>query len=149
MDICSTILVGMRILFLRDIWSSYFTVSLFTMPETNLFKQPLAIRPIFASMRTVITEKAFIFGMILLSLIYSMIVMFNTVGPFIIQDALKYSVIAYGRIALLMGFGYFIGNVLNRQLISFFSTIKYRVCRNNWCILLSASNVVIGSFYQY
>lgn len=97
--------------------------SFFVLPETNLSPQKLRIKTVAQSMRTVLTSSAFMLGVLLLSLIYSLFVIFNTIGPFLIQITLKYSAIAYGRIALFMGIGYFLGNVSNRFLLHHFRSL--------------------------
>jgi MFS transporter, DHA1 family, multidrug resistance protein len=46
-----------------------------------------------------------------------------TVILFLIQVVLQYSVVAFGHIALLLGFGYFFGNTLSRILVNYFSPL--------------------------
>jgi hypothetical protein len=53
------------------------------------------------------------------SLAYSVLVIFNVIGPFLVQDILKYSAIDYGRFALILGMGYFLGNSFNRFIIHY------------------------------
>ncbi|MCK4607921.1 MAG: hypothetical protein KAT71_00405 [Gammaproteobacteria bacterium] len=40
------------------------------------------------------------------------------------KGVLKYSVVSYGHIAFLLGFGYFLGNLLNRFVIHYFKPIQ-------------------------
>lgn len=101
-----------------------FFAMVMTLPETNLNKQILNVKAMANSIRTIFVESAFMFVVVLLSLMYSMLVIFNTIAPFLIQNVLKYSVVAYGHIALFMGFGYFIGTLSNRQLIRYFDPLR-------------------------
>jgi multidrug resistance protein len=71
-----------------------------------------------------LNNKFFLCLSILVALNYSISVIFNTIGPFIIEEVLKYSVIEYGFIALVLGVGYFVGNIFNRMLIHYLPPIK-------------------------
>lgn len=59
--------------------------------------------------------------------VFSLII-FNVVGPFLIQETLQYSVITYGHIALILGTGVFMGILLNRLILNYvnpMSTFSY------------------------
>lgn len=114
----------------------------FTLPETNLNKQPLHVKSIARSIKTMCTEPAFILGAIMLSLLYAMLVIFNTIGPFLIQEALKYSALAYGKIALFMGCGYFLGNLLSRQMIRYLDPLQVALI-GLFSAILSATVLVV------
>ena len=60
----------------------------------------------------------------MVSVIFSVIIVFSVAMPFLIQTLLGYSVIVYGYIALLLGFGYFVGNFSNKFLLKFYDPIK-------------------------
>ncbi len=98
--------------------------ALFKFPETNKYLQIFNYRKIFTSIKSVLMHPFFILGTVLASLVYACLVMFNIIGPFLIQVVLKYSVVAYGHIALLLGFGYFLGNIFNRVFISYFKPVR-------------------------
>lgn len=123
-----------------------------TLPETNQYRMPLHFKKIGQSMKRIILHKAFLFGVIVLSLTYSMLVMFNTVAPFLIRNQLHYSAISYGRIALFMGFGYFIGNLSNRFLIRFFKALSlaefafYSALLIAIVMLILAKNLVLNLY---
>ncbi len=96
----------------------------FLLPETIENRTQFNIGVISRSIKTIVTNQMFVFGTVFVSLVYSSIVIFNVVGPFLLQSVLGYSVVAYGKIALLLGFGYFLGNLLNRVLISYIEPMK-------------------------
>lgn len=101
-----------------------FLFTIKALPETNLDPQIFRAKRIFNSLRVIIKHPAFMMGMIILALSYSMIVIFNTIGPFLIQGVLRYSAVTYGKIALFMGLGYFIGTLINQQLLRFVDSLK-------------------------
>lgn len=66
---------------------------------------------------------------------------FNINGPFLIQDGFHYSSIAYGRIALLMGLAWFLGNTLNRILFRYDEKAKTQLAL--WLALLTSMIMLI------
>jgi MFS transporter, DHA1 family, multidrug resistance protein len=101
-----------------------FIYALLALPETNLNK--LSIRPveIFINIKKLLWCPVFLFGAVLASLAYSALVIFNAIGPFLIQKVLQYSAVEYGHMALFLGVGYLIGNFLNRIVISYIEPTK-------------------------
>lgn len=93
-------------------------------PETHTNLSPLHPRTVYQAIAGIIIQPIFLCYSLLLSLTYAALVIFNVVGPFLIQVVLKYSVIEYGHIALLLGFGYFMGNVLSSHLIRYFEPMR-------------------------
>lgn len=89
-------------------------------PETHNDLSPLNLCNICRAITSVIKQPVFLCYSLVLALTYAALVIFNVVGPFLIQVVLKYSVIEYGHIALLLGFGCFLGNTLSSRLIHYF-----------------------------
>lgn len=90
---------------------------MFFMPETNFNRHPLQLKTVSNNYKMILTHKIFIGAVVLLALSYSLITVFNVIGPFLIQKVLGYSPILYGHMALLLGVAWFIGNALNRLLM--------------------------------
>jgi Bcr/CflA subfamily drug resistance transporter len=95
-----------------------------TLPETHTNFLPPEPKQIYYSVKSVISHPIFLCGSIMLAFAYAILVLFNVVGPFLIQDVLHYSVVAYGRMALLLGLGYFLGSLLSRFLIHYFEPMS-------------------------
>jgi DHA1 family bicyclomycin/chloramphenicol resistance-like MFS transporter len=55
-----------------------------------------------------------------LSIIYAYLVLFNVLGPFLIQVVLHQSAIVFGQIALCLGIAWFLGTLANRFLAGSF-----------------------------
>ena len=94
-----------------------FIHSFFTLQEIQFIASSSNMVEICRRIKNIVIHPVFLYGSILLGLTYALLVLFNVVGPFIIQNTLKYSAMAYGHMALLMGLGYFTGSLLNRFLI--------------------------------
>lgn len=98
----------------------YATIALlvgFLIPETNQQKHFWNARHVLQQYRDILSHRIFWACVICMGAVYSMIVFFNVVGPFFIQNILHYNPVRFGYIALLMGFAFFLGNLLNRALV--------------------------------
>jgi DHA1 family bicyclomycin/chloramphenicol resistance-like MFS transporter len=94
-----------------------FILSLLLLPETNRNLLTLNMRSIFESYKKTLTHLTFLGSIIGMAIVYSIITIFSVVAPFLIQQVLHFSPIAYGNIALVMGVAYFAGSLFNRFLI--------------------------------
>lgn len=92
--------------------------------EFNPHPSKLTIRTVLSNYAHVLQSKVFIGFILVLSLGYSVFILFNVNGPFLIQAHLGFSAPVYGSCALILGSGYLIGVTLNRFLIHKFSLIS-------------------------
>jgi Bcr/CflA subfamily drug resistance transporter len=99
-------------------------LSLFHLQETNSHRIALNIHHLTKVYQEACFHKLFFGATVCISVVYSLIVVFNVVGPFFIQTILGYSPIAYGHFALYMGLGFFIGSLGNRFLLRRFAPSK-------------------------
>lgn len=90
---------------------------LFLLPETLEKKSTFSLGRLFSHYKLLLLSPMFIGCAMVCGLVYSSIVVFNTMAPFLIQEALHFSAITYGEMALLMGFAFFLGNITNRLLL--------------------------------
>jgi DHA1 family bicyclomycin/chloramphenicol resistance-like MFS transporter len=101
-----------------------FIYILLVLPETHVNLLSPQPKRIYRSIKSVIVHPVFLYGSIMLAFGYAILVLFNVIGPFLIQNVLRYSVVAYGNMALFLGLGYFVGNLLNRFLINYFQPMS-------------------------
>lgn len=124
-----------------------FIYILFFIPETQKknvhIKNPLEILQIF---KQILLNSFFIFGAVTCSLLYAALVVFNTIGPFLVEESLRYSVVDYGHIALLLGFANFLGNISNQFLIGRFCGMKVFLFSVISAFVLSAAMFFMGYF---
>ncbi|WP_297632669.1 Bcr/CflA family efflux MFS transporter [uncultured Clostridium sp.] len=79
----------------------------------------------------ILKETSFTLTVILSAIGYSLVIIFNMVGPFIIEKTLNKSIEIYGYIAMFLGTAYFLGTIVNRILIkkeTEIRLIKYGIC---------------------
>lgn len=94
----------------------------FTVPETHLNTRPLNLKNIQTNLAEIFTHKKFMGIVILMGMLYSLIISFNTVGPFLVQTKLHYSPIFFGHLALGLGIAFLASTFICRYLLG-----KYNV----------------------
>jgi Bcr/CflA subfamily drug resistance transporter len=93
-----------------------FFVCLFFLPETNQHKHPLQLKTKITDISMMLTDKIFVAFMIIMIVGYGFLLVFNVLGPFLVQHKLGYSAVVYGHMAMILGLGWLIGSLTNRAL---------------------------------
>lgn len=86
-------------------------------PETHFQRQDFNLKQLKNNFKTIVTHRIFIGSVILMGLTYSLLIVFNTLGPFLIQTKLGHSSIYFGVAALLMGVNFLVGTFICRYFI--------------------------------
>ena len=94
-----------------------FLIVLLILPETNLNPHRIDATTVVLRMKVALRHHAFIGGIILCGLLFSIIITFNIIAPFLIQTLLAKTAVYYGRIALIMGAAFFLGSIISRFLL--------------------------------
>ena len=94
-----------------------FLVMFFTLTETIATIKPFDMRVILSNFKTITSNPAFISIVSLMGAAYSLLIVFNTLGPFVIQSELHKSSIYFGDFALLMGCVFLMGTIICRHLV--------------------------------
>ncbi len=106
----------MNFIFLSGYALVCFVLAAFCLPETLKIKQPLSFHHWFHSSKTVLSHVEFWLISLITGSIYSLLILFNVVAPFLIEEVMHYSVVAYGYVALVMGLAWFLGTSTGRML---------------------------------
>ncbi len=85
-------------------------------------RQSLKLMAIAKNYGRVLKHKQFIAGVIICGLAQIELMLYPTLGPFIVENVLHYSVLMYGNTALIVGAGYLTGALTNRFLLHYFSS---------------------------
>jgi MFS transporter, DHA1 family, multidrug resistance protein len=137
---------------------------IFIIPETHFHRQPLKFQLLKNNFITIITHRNFLGIVTLMGIAYSLLIVFNTLGPFLIQNSLGYSPVFFGQLALLMGLAFLSGTFLCRRLlqqlypkdilfysISFFTLVAaisviaaFIYANNIWAIILPSLLMFLG-----
>lgn len=125
-----------------------FVFAAMTLSETHHRLVPFQGAIIYKFVKEVITNPIFLSYSILASLIYAILVVFNVIAPFLIQVNLNYSVVAYGHIALMLGFGYFLGSLSNQYIINYLTSEKIILYSILAALLMCLIMIFMGIFIQ-
>ena len=98
-------------------------------------KSPFSFLLLCDRSKTLLTSSLFVGSVLISAFVYSSIIVFNTIGPFLIQNVLGRTSIFYGYMALLMGMAFFIGNTVNKRLIASSARRRLDVAL---CLIISA-----------
>lgn len=107
----------------------------------------LHIAKIKVSYSTILGSKQFILNVLCLSIIYSLAVLFATLGSFAIQVQLHHSVIFFGYCSLAMGFTWFVGSLANRFIKRLNYQRKMIICL--WIMIAIYIGAIVFNLYIY
>lgn len=113
-----------------------FILTLLYLPETSQHKHAFHLTQIVQRYQQILFHKEYIFGLLINGILYSLVILFGIVGPFLIQIVLHYSPVQFGHVALLMGLAWFLGTMTNRILIDVPLHAKAKICL--WAIFIIA-----------
>lgn len=87
------------------------------------FKKPLdySLQKVASFYKTVFSHKIFLSGCVVIGLSQLEIMIYPTVGSFLVERQLHHTAIVYGNSATIAGIGYFAGAIANRLLLRFFA----------------------------
>lgn len=123
-----------------------FIITLFWLPETNRYLHPCKMLLVLTSYLKILKHRVFISGVLTMTLIQSIATTFSTLGPFIIQDTMKYSAIVYGYIGCSMGIAYFLGGLSNRLFINHIAPLQ-AAFRGLFCLVVISCLMILFSIY--
>lgn len=111
-----------------------YILSIMYLPETSKHKHPFRLGHMIQRYFTILYHVRFAIGVLINGILYSLILVFSVIGPFLVQNVLHFTPIAYGKISLLMGFAWFMGVMTNHFLIDISLEVKNKFCL--WSMLL-------------
>ena len=106
---------------------SFILIALY-LPDTSAYHHPFHLRKILARYKEILMNKEYLISLTINGILYSIIILFTIVGPFLIQNVLHYSAIEFGHIALLTGLAWFLGSMINRFFIHTPLQKKSKLC---------------------
>lgn len=113
----------------------------FVVPETHFNRHPLHIKTIQKNLKEILRHRLFMALVILMGLSYSLLIVFNTLGPFLIQTQLHYSPIYFGHMALYLGLIFLVSTLLCRSFLA-----RYKVEQIFFIVLNLSLFVVVPLF---
>ena len=85
--------------------------------ETLINKKKFNLKEVALLYRNMLSNSLFILGIITLGIAYSVVMVFNITGPFIIENAFHQNSVVIGYCSLILGFSWMIGGILSKKLV--------------------------------
>jgi DHA1 family bicyclomycin/chloramphenicol resistance-like MFS transporter len=125
-----------------------FIAAFLVVPETHFNRHPLNIKIIKNNMAEVLSHRLFMGLVILTGLGYGLIIVFNTVGPFLIQEKLHYSSVFFGHLSLCLGLAFLLATFVCRYFLKKYTTKQLFFTVINVFFLISIASVVLSYFFE-
>ena len=94
-------------------------------PETIEKKSKLSMKKMRKDIKEVLSNREFMVLVITMGIAYSLIITFNTLGPFLIQDVMGYSPLFFGKLAIFLGISFLPAPILTRYLLNYVSISRF------------------------
>ena len=120
----------------------------FIVPETHTNLHPLNIKKVKSNLFEIISNQKFMGMIIIMGAVYSLMITFNTLGPFLIQTKLHYSPVFFGHLALYMGLAFLFATFICRYLLKHFSVEKLCLILINSFSIISILSLIISYFFN-
>jgi multidrug resistance protein len=82
--------------------------------ETLPKRTPFQLRRVVKVYTEMLTTRAFVLGIVMLGLAYSMVMVYNLTGSFIIEHHFQFSVVTAGYCSLILGFAWMAGGFISK-----------------------------------
>ncbi len=119
---------------------------LIIVPETHFDRHPLRFKTMQKNLMEVLHHRIFLALIIIMGLVYSLIIVFNTTGPFLIQTEFHHTPVFFGRLALCLGVVFLLSTILCRFLLKQLKTEQLFLVVIN-ALLVLAGLLVIASYF--
>lgn len=117
-------------------------------PETHLNQQSLNFATMKKNLAEILQHKFFMSLVILMGCAYSLVIIFNTMGPFFIQNTLQHSPIFFGHIALWMGVIFLCSTFYCRHLLKKHAVEKLYGIGINSFFLIALLSTILSYFFD-
>lgn len=130
--------------FFAIVSSIIFLLIVFFVPETHFNRHPLKLKIIRKNLSEVLKHRLFMSLVILMGLAYALIIVFNTLGPFLIQDRLHYEPVFFGHLALGLGLAFLTATFICRFLLKRYQVMRLLSVLINTLLLLGLFFLVLS-----
>src|SRR3990167_493553 len=93
-------------------------------PKQDKTKKVLSLPVVLQKWKILFSDRIYVASIFILAVENSILFLYYTAAPFIIQKTLHFNAAQYGEIMLFSGVSYFIGNIINDRLLNYFCVEK-------------------------
>lgn len=116
-------------------------------PETHRNQHPLHFKTMRNSLLEVVNHRLFLALILLMGLTYSLMIIFNTSGPFLIQTQFHYTPVYFGHLALCLGVVFLMATILCRSLLKRFKTEQLFLVMIHALLLFAIVLTILSYFF--
>lgn len=113
-------------------------------PETHFNRHALKLQKIKNDMLRVLKHTQFMGLSLITGIVYSLIISFNTLGPFLVQNTLQHSALFFGRLALMMGLAFLAATFTCQYLLRRLSVEQILLFFIHAFLLVASIAIVLG-----
>lgn len=135
--------------------------------ETIAARKPFQLKRIKDNYAMMLGNRVFLLGIVTLGLAYSVVMVFNVAGPFVIENSFHFNSVVIGYCTLILGFSWMIGGIIAKRLVALDLNRKVLTaaglqlllitllllvgygCHQLWCFMLFAFVIHICSGFLY
>ncbi|MAN26166.1 MULTISPECIES: MFS transporter [Mesonia] len=97
--------------------------------------------------RVMLRNKAFVLGILILGLAYSVVMVFNIAGPFVVEKHFNFNAVVIGYCTLILGISWMIGGILSKRFNFYSFPIKNKFAVITQLVLISIL-VILGIYFD-
>lgn len=120
----------------------------FVVPETHFNRHPLNFTTIKNNIIEVVRNQLFLATVILMGCSYSLIIVFNTIAPFFIQNTLGHSSIFFGHLALWMGVVFLASTLSCKSIVKKYSVEKVYFVGIHVFFIVALFGVLLSLYFK-
>lgn len=117
--------------------------------ESLSTRHPFSLKRLVNSYKDLLTHRVFVAAICLVGCCQIQIMLYSTVGAFIVQNMMHRTAIVYGNTALLIGFCYFSGTLTNRFLIKKFHVTHLTQIGLTLLVIGSITQIALALFGKF
>ena len=134
--------------FFATIIAIAFIIAFFIIPETHSKPTAFKLKVAGNNIREILSHQLFVAMAILMGLSYSLIIVFQTSGPFLIQTIMGYTPVFFGNLALILGIMFLSATFICRALLKKYETNHLLFVITNSLFAISIIALIISCFFD-
>lgn len=116
--------------------------------ETLAARKPFQLKRIKDNYAMMLGNRVFLLGIVTLGLAYSVVMVFNVAGPFVIENSFHFNAVIIGYCTLILGFSWMIGGIIAKRLVALEFNRKVLTAAGMQLVLIAVLLLVSYGYQQ-
>ena len=119
-------------------------------PETQSLdnRHPLKLENIRRNLKLVISHRVFMSLVLIMGLAYSLLINFQTLGPFLIQNTWGHSPVYFGHVAFFLGCFFLLGTLVCRLFLNHFDSEQLFFCLIHGALIITGFGLLLSLLFS-